>query len=128
MNLRDRVLSYLYEKKSGTLEEIASALNEEADYVEATLKVLEKEKIVRKTQKGLVFKKTSYELTPMGLEEAQKAYEKLQEKASQLQNIIEQGGEIPEEFMELIPLMLALSLIETTLIEDLMMFDSFNTF
>mgnify|MGYP001772620570 CR=1 FL=1 len=126
MNLRDRVLSYLYDKRSATVEEIANALQEEVDYVQATLRVLENEKLVRKTQKGLIFKKTVYELTPTGLEEASKAYEKLKEKANQLQNMILQGDEIPQEFADLLPLMLTLSLIEATMLQDIMLFDIFN--
>jgi len=126
MYLRDKILAYLYDRKSATLEEIVNAVQEEADYVQATLRVLENEKLVRKTQKGLIFKKTVYELTPTGLEKALEAYERLKEKASQLQQIVLGGGEIPPEFADLIPLMLTLSLIEATLLEDIMLFDLFN--
>lgn len=126
MNLRDRVLAYLYERKSATVEEIARALRKEKDYVQATLRVLENEKLVRKTQKGLIFKKTVYELTPTGLEEASNAYQKLKEKANQLRNIILQGNQVPQEFIDLIPLMLTLSLIETALIQQIMLSDILN--
>ena len=126
MYLRDKVLAYLYDRKSATLEEIASAVQEEIDYVQATLRVLENEKLVRKTQKGLIFKKTVYELTPTGLEKASEAYGRLKERANQLQQIIQEGEEIPPEFADVIPLMLTLSLIEATLLEDIMLFDLFN--
>ena len=125
MNLRDKVLSYLYDKRSATIEEIANAIQEEKDYVQATLRVLENEKLVRRAQKGLIFKKTVYELTPTGLEKASEAYERLKEKASQLQYII-QGDEVPQELADLLPLMLTLSLIEATMIQDMMLFDVFD--
>jgi len=122
MNLRDKVLSYLYDKRSATVEEIANAIQEEQDYVQATLRVLENEKLVKRAQKGLIFKKTVYELTPTGLEKASEAYERLKEKANQLQYIL-QGGEIPQEYADLLPLMLTLSMIETAMIQDIMLFD-----
>lgn len=125
MNLRDKVLSYLYDKRSATIEEIANAIQEEKDYVQATLRVLENEKLVRRAQKGLIFKKTVYELTPTGLEKASESYERLKEKANQLQYIL-QGDEVPQEYADLLPLMLTLSMIETAVIQDIMLFDIFN--
>ncbi|BFI74961.1 MarR family transcriptional regulator [Sulfurisphaera ohwakuensis] len=126
MNLRDKVLAYLFDKKSATAEEIAENIKEEVDYVQATLRVLENEKLVRKVKKGFIRKHDAYELTPTGLEEAEKAYEKVQNKANELQQIIQEGGEIPEDYIDLIPLMAALSLIETMMLEDIILFDIFN--
>ncbi|QIW23502.1 MarR family transcriptional regulator [Sulfolobus sp. S-194] len=126
MNLRDKVLAYLFDKRSATAEEIADRIKEEVDYVQATLRVLENEKLVRKVKKGFIKKHDAYELTPTGLEEAEKAYEKVQNKASELQQIVQGGGEIPEDYIDLIPLMTALSLIETMMLEDIILFDIFN--
>ncbi|WP_369609285.1 MarR family transcriptional regulator [Sulfurisphaera javensis] len=126
MNLRDKVLAYLYDKKSATVEEIANDLKEDSDYVQATLRVLENEKLVRKSEKGLIKKRTIYELTPSGLVEAEKAYEKVKEKANELQQIIQEEGEIPEDYVDLLPLLMTLSLIETMMLEDMLLFDIFN--
>lgn len=126
MNLRNKVLAYLYDKREATAEQIANDLREEIDYVQATLRVLESEKLVRKYEKGLIKKKIVYQLTPSGLEEAEKAYNKVIEKADKLQQVIMENGEIPGEYVDLVPLLMALSLIETMMLENMLLFDIFD--
>ncbi|MCY0860147.1 MAG: MarR family transcriptional regulator [Sulfolobaceae archaeon] len=116
MNLRDKILAFLYKHPEVTAKDIAAGINEDEDYVLATLNTMVKEKLVTKRVKGMIFKKEVYSLTPTGLDEAQEIYNKLQNVAVQLRNMINPYNlsvdQIPEEFMDLIPLLVSLSLLD----------------
>ncbi len=116
MNLRDKILAFLYKHPEVTAKDIAAGVNEDEDYVLATLNTMIKEKLVTKRVKGMIFKKEVYTLTPTGLDEAQEVYNKLQNIAVQMRNMINPYNlsvdQIPEEFMDLIPLLVSLSLLD----------------
>jgi hypothetical protein len=94
------------------------------------LKYLEREGLVIKRSKGIIFKKTVYDLTASGLEEAKKIYESLQEKSRQLQELLTSGNvdpsQLPQEYIDVLPLLITLSLLDMMLLEDLMLFDTFG--
>ncbi len=124
MNLRDKVLAFLYHHGEATIDEIVKSLKEEDKYeIDATLKHLEKEGYVIRRNKGIFFKKTVYDLTAGGLEEAKKIYDDLQNKANEIKNMIANGeldpSQIPEEYLDILPLLISMSLIEIMLLEDL---------
>lgn len=128
MNLRDKILVYLYQYNGSTVDEIAEALREDKYEVDATLKYLEKDGYINKRVKGLIFKKTIYDLTASGLDKAKKIYEEVQNKAEDVKRMIFNNqitpSQLPEEYMDLLSLFIALSLIDTILLEDLAIFDS----
>jgi len=129
MNLTDKILALLYDRGELTSNEIAGSLREDEENVELTLKGMEKEGLVFEKEKGLIFKKKVYSLTPTGLEKAKKAKEELEEKANKLVTAIQQGEDpqvIVQEYADLIPLMLAMSLIDMMLLQDLMFIDFMN--
>jgi len=130
MNLREKILAYLYQNRDSTLEEIAEGLKEDKYEIDATLKYLEREGLVIKRSKGIIFKKTVYDLTASGLEEAKKIYESLQEKSRQLQELLTSGNvdpsQLPQEYIDVLQLLITLSLLDMMLLEDLMLFDTFG--
>jgi DNA-binding MarR family transcriptional regulator len=129
MNLTDKILALLYDRGELTSNEIADSLREDEENVELTLKGMEKEGLVFEKKKGLIFKKKVYSLTPTGLEKAKMAKEELEEKANKLVTAIQQGEDprvIVQEYADLIPLMLAMSLIDMMLLQDLMFIDFMN--
>ncbi|ACP39443.1 MarR family winged helix-turn-helix transcriptional regulator [Saccharolobus islandicus] len=130
MNLREKILAYLYQNRDSILEEIAEGLKEDKYEVDATLKYLEREGLVIKRSKGIIFKKTVYDLTASGLEEAKKIYESLHEKSRQLQELLTSGNfdpsQLPQEYIDVLPLLITLSLLDIMLLEDLMLFDTFG--
>ncbi|MCY0874535.1 MAG: helix-turn-helix domain-containing protein [Acidianus infernus] len=129
MNLADKILALLYDRGELTSSEIADSLREDEENVELTLKGMEKEGLVFEKEKGLIFKKKVYSLTPTGLEKAKKAKEELEEKANKLMTAIQQGEDpqvIVQEYADLIPLMLAMSLIDMAMLQDLMFIDFMN--
>lgn len=126
MNTRDNILVLLYEKGELSKEEIADVLRQEVDEIEALLKGLEREGLVMQKEKGLIFKKKVYGLTPSGLEEAKKAKEDLENKANKLIQAIQNGDYSQiQSFENDIPLMLALSMIDMMMLQGLM-FDMFQ--
>lgn len=130
MNLREKILAYLYQNRDSTLKEIAEGLKEDKYEIDATLKYLEREGLVIKRSKGIIFKKTVYDLTASGLEEAKKIYESLQEKSRQLQELLTSSNvdpsQLPQEYIDVLPLLITLSLLDMMLLEDLMLFDTFG--
>ncbi|WP_016732527.1 hypothetical protein [Saccharolobus islandicus] len=130
MNLREKILAYLYQNRDSILEEIVEGLKEDKYEVDATLKYLEREGLVIKRSKGIIFKKTVYDLTASGLEEAKKIYESLHEKSRQLQELLTSGNfdpsQLPQEYIDVLPLLITLSLLDIMLLEDLMLFDTFG--
>lgn len=124
------LLAYLYQNRDSILEEIAEGLKEDKYEVDATLKYLEREGLVIKRSKGIIFKKTVYDLTASGLEEAKKIYESLHEKSRQLQELLTSGNfdpsQLPQEYIDVLPLLITLSLLDIMLLEDLMLFDTFG--
>jgi len=126
MNTRDSILVLLYERGELSKEELANMLRQEVDEIEALLKGLEREGLVMQKEKGLIFKKKVYGLTPSGLEEAKKAKEDLENKANKLIQAIQNGDYSQiQSFENYIPLMLALSMIDMMMLQGLM-FDMFQ--
>ncbi|AAK42700.1 MarR family transcriptional regulator [Saccharolobus solfataricus] len=129
MNLREKILAYLYQNRDSTLEKISEGLKEDKYEVEATLRYLERDGLVIKRSKGIIFKKTIYDLTAAGLEEAKRIYETLKEKSIKLQELLQSGrldpSKLPEEYVDIIPLLITMSLINMMLLEDLMLSDMF---
>lgn len=126
MKTRDNILVLLHEKGELSKEEIADILRQEVDEIEALLKGLEREGLVIQKEKGLIFKKKVYGLTPSGLEEAKKAKEDLENKANKLIEAIQNGDYSQiQSFENYIPLMLALSMIDMMMLQGLM-FDMFQ--
>nr|AKI85266.1 hypothetical protein [uncultured organism] len=126
MKTRDNILVLLYEKGELSKEEIADILRQEVDEIKALLKGLEREGLVIQKEKGLIFKKKVYGLTPSGLEEAKKAKEDLENKANKLIEAIQNGDYSQiQSFENYIPLMLALSMIDMMMLQGLM-FDMFQ--
>lgn len=120
MNLRDRILAFLYKHPEVTARDVAAGLNEDEDYVIATLNTMIKEKLVTKKVKGIIFKKEVYTLTPTGFDEAQKVFEKLQNVANRVKDFLNpynlQLDQIPGELQDLIPLLISLSLLDMMLL------------
>ncbi|AWR94105.2 MarR family transcriptional regulator [Acidianus brierleyi] len=126
MNTRDSILVLLYERGELSKEELANMLRQEVDEIEALLKGLEREGLVMQKEKGLIFKRKVYGLTPSGLEEAKKAKEDLENKANKLIQAIQNGDYSQiQSFESDIPLMLALSMIDMMMLQGLM-FDMFQ--
>ncbi len=129
MNLTDKILALLYDRGELTSAEIAESLREDEENVSLTLKGMEKEGLVFQKEKGLIFKKKVFSLTPTGLEKAKKIKEELQEKANKLVAAIQQGEDpqiIAQEYADLIPLMMAMSLIDMMMLQDLLFIDFIN--
>lgn len=126
MNLIDKILVLLYDRGELTSSEIADNLREDEEDVKLALKGMEKDGLIYEKEKGLVFKKKVYSLTPTGLERARKAKEELEEKANRLITALQQGEDpqvIVQEYADLIPLMLAMSLIDVMMLQNLMFID-----
>jgi DNA-binding PadR family transcriptional regulator len=127
MKTRDNILVLLYEKGELTKEEIANTLRQETDEIEVLLKGLEREGLIVQREKGLIFKKKVYGLTPSGLEEAKKAKESLENRANKLIQAIQNGDyNTIQNFEDEIPLMLALSMIDMMMLQELMFMDMFQ--
>jgi DNA-binding MarR family transcriptional regulator len=131
MNLREQILAYLYKKDGSTAEEISRDLRVDKDEVEAVLNRLKSEGFVTKKIKGILSKKEAYFLTPSGLEEAKIAYEKVENKAKEIQKALEDGeldiALLPAEVIALLPLMTSISLIDFILLEDILAESSFDS-
>lgn len=129
MNIRDKILALLDDRGELTAEEIAEVLREDVEDVILILKGMEREGLVYEREKGIIFKKKVYNLTPTGLEKAKSIREDLQNKAKEVVSAIQQGEDpqiIYEEYGDILPLMLAMSLIDLSMIETLLMFDMFD--
>ncbi|MEM1626592.1 MAG: MarR family transcriptional regulator [Sulfolobaceae archaeon] len=123
MNIRDKILAYLYQKIEASIEEISNSIKEERDEVEVIVNRLKAEGLVIKKQKGLIRKKEVIALTPSGLEEAKKVFEKLEMKAKRIEEMIVKNGNdisaLPAEVLEILPLLAALSLIDLALLQSI---------
>ncbi|AWR97431.1 MarR family transcriptional regulator [Acidianus sulfidivorans JP7] len=129
MNVKDKILALLYDRGELTDEEIASTLREDVEDIQLFLKGMEREGLVTEKQKGLIFKKKVYQLTPTGLEKAKNIKEDLQNKANKLMEAIQNGEDpqiIYEEFGDILPLMMAMSLIDMMMLQSMLMFDFTN--
>ncbi|ARM76078.1 MarR family transcriptional regulator [Acidianus manzaensis] len=129
MNARDKILALLDDKGELTDAEIAENLREDIEDIQLILKGMEKEGLVVQKQKGIIFKKKVYALTPTGLEKAKTIKEELQNKANKLMEAIQRGDDpqtIYEEFGDVLPLMMAMSLIDMMMLQSMLMFDFFN--
>ncbi|BDC19440.1 helix-turn-helix domain-containing protein [Acidianus sp. HS-5] len=129
MNLADKILALLYDRGELTAAEIAESLRQDEENIKLTLKGMEKEGLVLEKEKGLLFKKKVFSLTPTGLEKANKVKEDLQNKANKLMTAIQQGEDpqvIVQEYADLIPLMMAMSLIDMMMLQDLLFIDFMN--
>lgn len=130
MNLRDKILALLDDKGELTSTDIANILREDAEDVELTLKGMEREGLIYEKQKGIFFKKKVYNLTPTGLEKAKNIKQDLQNKANNIVSAIQRGEDpqvIYQEYGDVLPLIMEMSLIDMMILESLLMFDLFDT-
>ncbi|GAB6946170.1 hypothetical protein JCM16161A_03000 [Vulcanisaeta sp. JCM 16161] len=121
ISLGDQILILIREKGPLTAEEIAYYLRRDVKEIAEELQYLEHDKLVTRVKRGLIFKKEAFDLTPTGLEEAQRAYERLRsisERIISKMNSIsnEELEELLNQYMSLIPLMLILNLIPLELL------------
>ncbi|MCG2895573.1 MAG: DeoR family transcriptional regulator [Vulcanisaeta sp.] len=121
LTLGEEILILLRERGPLTVEEIASYLRRSVDEVREELKYLELDKLVTRVKKGLIFKKEAYDLTPTGLDEAEKAFEKLRARADEFIRRLKSTNpdeveEILNQYASLIPLLLLLDLIPLELL------------
>ncbi|MCI2413636.1 MAG: MarR family transcriptional regulator [Candidatus Aramenus sp.] len=124
--IRDSILALLYGRGEMSKEEIAQVLRQDVDEVEVNLKGLEREGLVTEKEKGIIFKKKVYALTPTGLEEAKKAKQDLEEKANMLVQAIQNGDyDTLQEYSDDLYLLVALSLVDAILLQDLAFLDLF---
>ena len=119
--LGDQILILIREKGPLTAEEIAYYLRRNVKEVTEELQYLEHDKLVTRVKKGLILRKDAYDLTPTGLEEAEKAYEKLRSISREIIRKLNGAGnedieEILNQYMSLIPLLMLLNLIPLELL------------
>ncbi|EWG07979.1 MAG: hypothetical protein ASUL_03009 [Candidatus Aramenus sulfurataquae] len=124
--IRDSILALLYDRGEMSKEEIAQVLRQDVDEVEVNLKGLEREGLVTEKEKGIIFKKKVYALTPTGLEEAKKAKQGLEEKANMLVQAIQNGDyDTLQEYADDLYLLVALSLVDAMVLQELAFLDFF---
>ncbi len=117
ITLGEQILVLLKEKGPLTAEEIAEYLRKDLNEVLEELKNLENDRLVRRVRKGLIIKKDAYELTPTGLEEANKAYEKLKLYAEELKGMLKATAhtadvqEVIHQYLGILPLLILLDLV-----------------
>ncbi len=116
LTLDEQILILLRERGSLTSEEIAHYLGRDVNEVKDELQYLELDKLITRVKKGILFRKEVFDLTPTGLEEAQKAYEKLrgisQEILSKINSMNEEElKEMLNQYMALMPLIIILNLL-----------------
>lgn len=121
LSLGEQILILIRERGPLTAEEIAYYLSRDIKEITEELQYLEHDKLVTRVKRGLIFKKEAFDLTPTGLEEAQKAYEKLKSISeriiSKINNINdEELEELLNQYVSLIPLMILLNLIPLELL------------
>ena len=121
LSLGEQILILIREKGPLTTEEIAYYLRRDVKEVTEELKYLEHDKLITRVKRGLVFKREAFDLTPTGLEEAQRAYEKLKKISESIINKAntmdyEELEELLSQYMPLIPLMMTLNLIPLELL------------
>ena len=116
LTLDEQILILLRERGPLTSEEIAHYLGRGVNEVKDELQYLELDKLIIRDKKGILFRKEVFDLTPTGLEEAQKAYEKLrgisQEILSKISSMNEEElKEMLNQYMAIIPLIMILNLL-----------------
>nr|KJR72767.1 MAG: hypothetical protein TU36_00030 [Vulcanisaeta sp. AZ3] len=121
MTLGEQILILIREQGPLTMEEIANYLRRDINEVKEELNYLELDRLIIKVKKGFIFKKEAYDLTPTGLEESEKAYEKLKAKVQEIMNKIgslssEELEELINQYMSIIPLLLLLNLLPLELL------------
>ncbi|WP_069808117.1 HTH domain-containing protein [Vulcanisaeta thermophila] len=125
LTLKEEILILLREKGPLTADEIAHYLGVDVESVAKELNYLENDKIVTRTKRGFLIKRDAYELTPTGLEEANKALEKLKVLANRITTAApDEAVQLLNEYAQLIPLMLLLNLIPM----DLLLLAGFTEF
>ena len=117
----EQILILIRDKGPLTAEEIAYYLRRDVKEVAKELKYLEHDKLITRVKRGLVFKREAFDLTPTGLEEAQRAYEKLRKISEGIMSKAntmdyEELEELLSQYMPLIPLMMTLNLIPLELL------------
>ena len=101
MDTQRAVLVYLYSKRRASLDDLVKNLEMDREEAIEALNSLESQGLVKTGNKGLIFKRKVYELTPKGLEAASKVYSELQTKAEKLNEITGGGKQISAEDTEL---------------------------
>ncbi len=121
LSLGEQILILVRERGPLTADEIAHYLRRSVKEVTEELQYLEHDKLITRVKRGLIFKREAFDLTPTGLEEAQRAYEKLRGISEKVVGRINTAnyGELEEllsQYISLLPLMLALNLIPLELL------------
>jgi len=121
LSLSEEILILIRERGPLTPEEIAGYLRRDVGEVREEISYLELDKLVTRVRRGLIFKKEAYDLTPTGLEEAERAYEKLRARANELMQKLaslnpDELEELLNQYASIVPLMLLLNLIPLELL------------
>ncbi|BDR92875.1 hypothetical protein [Vulcanisaeta souniana] len=116
LTLDEQILILLRERGPLASEEIAHYLGRNVNEVKDELQYLELDKLITRVKRGILFRKEVFDLTPTGLEEAQKAYEKLREISHEILSRISSMNEkeleeFLNQYMALMPLIMILNLL-----------------
>ncbi|WP_054857155.1 hypothetical protein [Vulcanisaeta sp. JCM 16159] len=121
LSLDEQILILIRERGPLTAEEIAYYLRRDIKEIAEELQYLEHDKLITRVKRGFILKKEAFDLTPTGLEEAQKAYEKLKSISeriiSQINNMSdEELEEVLNQYVSIMPLIILLNLIPLELL------------
>lgn len=125
LTLGDEVLILLREYGPLTVNEIANYLGVNINEVKEELSYLELDRLVRRVKRGLLIKREAYDLTPTGLDEAERAYERLMAEVKEMINRVNNlnpeelralVNQILNQYANVLPLILLLNLIPLELI------------
>lgn len=125
LTLGDEVLILLREYGPLTVNEIANYLGVNINEVREELSYLELDRLVRRVKRGLLIKREAYDLTPTGLDEAERAYERLMAEVKEMINKVNNlnpeelralVNQILNQYANVLPLILLLNLIPLELI------------
>ncbi len=119
--MSEQILVLLRERGPLTVEEIAYYLGRDVREIVEEIQYMEHDKLVTRVKKGLIIKREVFDLTPTGLKETQRTYEKLR---GVLEGIIgsintisnEKLEELLNQYVSLIPLMIILNLVPLELL------------
>lgn len=119
--MSEQILVLLRGRDPLTVEEIAYYLGRDVREIVEEIQYMEHDKLVTRVKKGLIIKREVFDLTPTGLKETQRTYEKLR---GVLEGIIgsintisnEKLEELLNQYVSLIPLMIILNLVPLELL------------